>query len=124
MLRARIAREAESGKAERMKRVMVLAAAMASLTTASRVFAQPTFQPPMGPFGRGGWSPWGGGETGDWLTWLALIAAAVFFVLWILERRKGSPGVRSESALDILKARYARGEIDEREFEQRRRALL
>lgn len=93
------------------------------LLLTSGVGAQPPFQPPMGPFSRGG-SPWGSGSTLDWMTPLALIIAAVFFVLWIVERRNsGAPGVGA-SALDILKARYARGEIDRQEFVEKRRDLL
>lgn len=53
-------------------------------------------------------------------TWLA----AVFFVLWVVERRKGSAPGASATPLEILKARYARGEIDRQEFEERRRDLL
>jgi putative membrane protein len=78
----------------------------------------------MGPFGRGGWSPSGGAATVDWLTLLALIAAAVFFVLWMVERRKGGPQAERDSSIDILKSRYARGEIDRREFDEKRRDLL
>lgn len=95
------------------------------LLLTSGVEAQPPFQPPMGPFARGG-SPWGSGSTLDWITPLALIIAAVFFVLWIVERRKGdAPNAGTgTSALDILKARYARGEIDRQEFQEKWRDLL
>lgn len=96
--------------ANRKKTLVIVAGAIRSLITPDQAIAQPPFQPPMGPFGRGGWNPWGGGGTIDWLTLLGLIGAAVFFVLWIMERRKGGPKAGSDSALDILKSRYARGE--------------
>lgn len=93
------------------------------LSLSAGLWAQPQFQPPMGPFGPGG-SPWGGRTAIDWITVLALIAAAVFFVLWVVERRKGGAPGGSATALEILKARYARGEFDRQEFEAKRRDLL
>jgi putative membrane protein len=66
----------------------------------------------------------GGGAAVDWLTLLAVIAAAVFFVLWMVERRKGNPQAERGSSLEILKSRYARGEIDRREFDEKRKDLL
>lgn len=55
------------------------------------------------------------------------IAGAVLLVRWLSGPWQGTqpPGqLRSGSApLDILKERYARGEIDKEEFEDRRRVL-
>ncbi len=51
--------------------------------------------------------------------WILLIAGVVLLVLWIVG--KSSRGVRSapeESALDILKKRYARGEITREQYEE------
>lgn len=96
---------------------------VALLLLSSGVGAQPPLQPPMGPFGPGG-SPWGGRTAIDWITVLALIAAAVFFILWLVERRKGSAPGASATPLEVLKGRYARGEINRQEFEEKRRDLL
>ncbi len=67
-----------------------------------------------------GWG-WGMG-IGMLLFWALLIAAVVLLVRYTA----GGGGVdcgREKSALDILKERYARGEIEREEFEQKKRDL-
>ncbi len=55
------------------------------------------------------------------LFWIALVVGIVLFVKWLM----GQGGVaRENSALDILKKRYARGEIPKQEFEDMKRDLL
>lgn len=63
---------------------------------------------------------WGGMGFGMLLFWGLLIAGIVMLV-----RCSGGCGKpeRGESALDILKQRYARGEIGKDEFEQKKRDL-
>jgi putative membrane protein len=70
----------------------------------------------------GGWT-WGmGGLMG--LGWI-LILIAVAVVVWQLMRGPltGGSQIERRSALDILKERYARGEIQREEFEQKKRDL-
>ena len=55
---------------------------------------------------------------------MMLIFLAVFIAVVYLVMRGASRGSHGEHALGILKERFARGEIDEAEFEQRRRVLL
>ena len=57
--------------------------------------------------------------------WIAVIVGVVFLIRWLpLSMRAGSHGTTSgESALEILKKRYARGEIDKEEFEAKKRDL-
>jgi len=70
---------------------------------------------------------WGGYAMMPWMFFGPLIMvfffAASIAVLYLLVRgvRRGPAGA---GALDILKERFARGEIDQAEFEQRRRVLL
>ncbi len=56
------------------------------------------------------------------LFWILIIAGVVFIVRWLTERNRDiSPP--TESALDVLKKRYARGEIDRDTFEQMKRDI-
>jgi len=63
---------------------------------------------------------WGMGWWG-WFLWPALILLGSF-VAYSLLRRSGDGG-ESDRALTALRERYARGEIDEEEFERRRQTL-
>lgn len=74
---------------------------------------------------------WGYGMgLGGWL-WmlggLALVVAAVVLIVWAVanaSRRVDGPTGRGQPApLDILRERYARGEISAEEFEQAKRIL-
>jgi putative membrane protein len=51
--------------------------------------------------------------------WALVIVGIVAIVKWA-----ASSTPRSETPLEILKARYARGEIDKKEYERMRRELL
>lgn len=55
-----------------------------------------------------------------WLIWIVIIAAVVIVVKATTSSKDQG---HNESALDILKRRYANGEIDEQEFERRRQEL-
>lgn len=56
--------------------------------------------------------------------WLAVIVAVVFLIRWLIKPRAGEQWARSEdSALEILKRRYARGEINKEEFEEKKKDL-
>lgn len=66
-----------------------------------------------------------GGRIWTWLgsaLFLLLVAAIVVGSILLLRRMRGQPSSQ-ETALEILQQRFARGEIDRDEFEERRRAL-
>jgi putative membrane protein len=54
------------------------------------------------------------------LIWVLFIAAIVAVVWWALRNVRSNP---RNGALDILRERYARGEISREEYESRRRDL-
>lgn len=72
--------------------------------------------------GHEGWFGFGGGFM--WLFWILIIVALVL-VLRAAFGGGGNPmgGPPQETPLEILKKRFARGEIDEEEFERRRKEL-
>ncbi|HXK32882.1 MAG TPA: SHOCT domain-containing protein [Dehalococcoidia bacterium] len=66
---------------------------------------------------------WGWWMVFGWV-WMALLIALVVWAVVAVTSREGSAQGRGEGdALEILRRRYARGEIDEEEFEQRRQRL-
>lgn len=55
--------------------------------------------------------------------WVVVIALIVYGIRWLSEGgRRSGPGRRND-ALDILRDRFARGEIEEEEFKRRKAAL-
>ncbi len=70
----------------------------------------------------GGWG-YGPGFLGALMMlvfWGLIIALIVLAVRWFSDQRSGG---KSSDALDILKDRLAKGEIDPEEYEMRRKAL-
>ncbi len=67
-----------------------------------------------------GWHGYGGGFM--WIFWILLIAAGIWFVFFAIRDRNGVKR-QKKSALEILQERYARGEIDRDEFEQKKKDL-
>jgi putative membrane protein len=55
------------------------------------------------------------------LLYAVLAVLAVWLVMWAI--RVAPHQVRPDSALSILKERFARGEIDQQEFERRKTVL-
>lgn len=75
---------------------------------------------------------WGGGWGSGWgvfgflfmvVFWVLIIVGVVFLIRWLVAESRPQPSGGGETALDILKKRYARGEIDQQEFEAKKRDL-
>jgi len=56
--------------------------------------------------------------------WILIIAAVVLGVRWFIDQGKLKGSSVEETPLDILKKRYASGEIDKEEFESMRGELM
>jgi len=67
------------------------------------------------------WGPWGIGMMLMMLVFLGLvIAALVLGIRWLGSQEKES---RSDSAVEILRQRYARGELTKEEYEAKKREI-
>lgn len=75
----------------------------------------------MDGYGMGGGYGFGGGFMFLW--WIVIIAAVVALVVWLSNSGRMSTSRREKSALDILNERYAQGEIDDEEYQRRKREL-
>ena len=83
----------------------------------------------------GGWGGYGGyggiGSIFGMIFMIAIIVGVVLLIVWLVRQVGGAPRTggaaetvtRGETALDILKSRYARGEIDKAEFEEKKKDL-
>ncbi len=76
-----------------------------------------------------GWGWWGMG----WvfmimmiIFWGLIIVGLIFLIKWLagLSRSRASGDKPHDSALEILKQRYAKGEINKEEFDQKKRDLM
>jgi putative membrane protein len=109
-----------------MIRLVSRVPALLGFLTPTLAVAQQTQGPVYGPhFGNGVWFGWFFGP----IMMIAFIAVVVVVIV-LLVRWLGGPGhggalhsPPGRTPLDILKERFARGEIDKEEFEDRRRVL-
>lgn len=66
----------------------------------------------------------GSGMWFGWIFWLLLIFLIVWFVVTQIKKGKqDSQSISQESPMDILKKRYAKGEITKKQFEQMKKDL-
>ncbi len=81
--------------------------------------------------------PWHGNMWGNWgaghmtfgilpmaLFWLFLVVFIVILIRWTTNDSNTSNRSREDTALRILRERFARGEIDKNEYEELKRVLL
>lgn len=84
----------------------------------------------------GGWHM-GPGMMGEWgmgwfgmilmmAFWILVIVGLVFLIKWLVQATRGGKEVSHSGlrAFEILKERYARGEIDKAEFDQKKKDIM
>lgn len=64
---------------------------------------------------------WGMGW--GWIIGLVFLVVLILFIVKYANQSSRMPRSTEKSPLDILKERYARGEIDKEEFDQRKKDL-
>lgn len=102
------------------------------------IFSLSTFLFSVGSYGQWRGDGWhnGPGMMGGWgmgwfgplfmvIFWCLVITGLVLFIRWLVQgSRRGPQGSGSSNAIGILKERYARGEIDREEFDQKKQDLM
>ncbi len=68
--------------------------------------------------------PWGHMWWG-WIIWLIVIAVVIWAIVTLVNRSQPPPSSppQQETAMEILKKRYARGDISKEEFQEKKRDL-
>lgn len=111
----------------------MFAAPLAAVAVLAVALLSPAARAAPEPYDWGAPMMWGWGWSGMWLgpffmlLVLALVIVAIALAVrwfagpWTLPTHHGSHG---RNALDILNERYARGEIDQAEYESKRRMIL
>ncbi len=73
-----------------------------------------------------GWGWWGMGWIFMIIFWGLIIVALIFLIKWLAGVSRSRPSIDKphDSALEILRQRYAKGEINKDEFEGKKRDLM
>jgi putative membrane protein len=79
----------------------------------------------MGPGMMGGWGMGWFGGIFMIAFWILILVGLVFVIRWLIQAtgKKEERGQQGSRAIEILKERYARGEIDKAQFEAMKRDL-
>lgn len=66
---------------------------------------------------------WYGTMGWGWIFWIVLVVAIVWLLAYVLKGQRSTEGSHGDRALEVLKERFARGEISEEEYEKKRKIL-
>ena len=74
-----------------------------------------------------GYGGWGAGNMMGWfgggIMMVAFWVLFIVFIVWVVREISGKNSQSSSTALDILKERYAKGEIGKEEFEAKKKDI-
>ncbi len=77
----------------------------------------------MGNWGEFGWWGMGLGFIFMILFWLLIVLGIAALIRWLQAQPGSNQGTRGKTPFEIVQERYARGEIDRDEYEQKKRDL-
>lgn len=66
------------------------------------------------------WGMWGFGMLVMFIFWILVIVGLILGIRWLVGQNRVA---RADSAMEILRQRYARGEINKEEFEAKKKDL-
>ena len=98
------------------KRIFQISLALYIVTISTDLFAQERYYEWRWDTHPMWWGIWG---IGMLLFWALIIVGLIVGIRWLIRGNKST----SDSALGILRERYARGEINKDEFEEKKKAL-
>jgi len=58
-----------------------------------------------------------------WIIGIVVLALIIWLIVRVTNKNSNPPVTGNKSAFDLLKDRYARGEIDKEEFEEKKKGL-
>lgn len=67
---------------------------------------------------------WGMGMGFGWITGLIVLVVVIWLIVKVVNQNSNVNLPDNKSPLDILKARYASGEISKEEYEEKKRDIL
>lgn len=108
-----------------MKKIYLMILGVSALAPTVVVSAQSYYD--TDGWGMMGWSGFGG-MMGygmmffGWIFWILIIVGLVYLIKWLMAQGK-SGGADNRRAEEILKERYAKGEIDKKEFEEKMKEI-
>ena len=111
---------AATARREMKKRIFQISLALYIVTISTDLFAQERYYEWRWDMHPMWWGVWGIGMMLMMLLfWALIIVGLIVGIRWLIRGNKST----SDSALGILRERYARGEINKDEFEEKKKAL-